>query len=242
MKYMVFIICSDGLPAPEDLAVVQRECPGWIEEMEGRGVRLLGRELELPETAATVRVRDGETLVTDGPFAETKEFVAGFDVLECADLDEAIEVAAKHPASWFDTIEIRPFVDGLELGETAQAFARGDDSAGSAYCLMMCLDGIPASPEEEAAVVHEGMTWGQDLTARRLQVLGHPLQHKDTATTVRVRDGETLISDGPFIETREFIGGIDVINCAGREQAIEIAAAHPLARHHMIEVRQFCSE
>ena len=71
--------------------------PGWVEEMDGRGVRLLGRELDLPETAATVRVRDGETLVSDGPFAETKEFVAGFDVLECADLDEAIEVAAKHP-------------------------------------------------------------------------------------------------------------------------------------------------
>ena len=79
----------------------------------------------LPETAATVRVRDGETLVTDGPFAETKEFVAGFDVLECADLDEAIEVAAKHPSSWFQAIEIRPFWTGLRLGEAAERFARG---------------------------------------------------------------------------------------------------------------------
>jgi len=61
MKYLLFI-CADGLPAPEDLAVLQRECPGWVEEMDRRGVRLLGRELELPETAATVRVRDGETL------------------------------------------------------------------------------------------------------------------------------------------------------------------------------------
>jgi hypothetical protein len=59
---------------------------------------------------------------------------------------------------------------------------------------------------------------------------------------VRIRDGETLLSDGPFVETKEFIGGIDVINCDGREQAIEIAAAHPLARHHMIEVRPFLSE
>ena len=92
MKYLVFI-WADGLPAPEDLAVMQREIPGWAEEMDGRGVRLLGRELDLPETAATVRVRGGETLVTDGPFAETKEFIAGFDILECADLDEAIEVA-----------------------------------------------------------------------------------------------------------------------------------------------------
>src|SRR5690349_18078187 len=108
MNYLLFI-WAHGRPAPNDLAVMQREVPGWVEEMDGRGVRLLGRELELPETAAAVRVRDGETLVSDGPFAETKEFLAGFDLLECADLDEAIEVAAKHPVSWFQTIEIRPF-------------------------------------------------------------------------------------------------------------------------------------
>jgi hypothetical protein len=241
MKYLLFI-WADGLPAPEDLTVLQRECPGWVEEMDGRGVRLMGRELELPETAATVRVRDGETLVTDGPFAETKEFVAGFDVLECADLDEAIEVAAKHPSSWFQAIEIRPFRDGLELADEAQCFARGDDSRGAPYCLMMCLDGIPAAPAVEEAIRREGQTWWQDLERRGLQVFAHPLQHKDMATTVRVRDGEILLSDGPFIETKEFVGGIAVINCADREQAIAIAATHPLARHHMIEVRPFWSE
>src|SRR5438270_531015 len=98
MKYVLFV-CSDGMPALEQSAVMQREVPGWVEEMDGRGVRLLGRQLELPETAATLRVRDGETLVSDGPFAETKEFMAGVDLLECANLDEAIEVAAKHPSS-----------------------------------------------------------------------------------------------------------------------------------------------
>ena len=72
MKYAVFI-GSDGLPVPEARAVMQRELPAWIEEMNGRGVRLLGRELDRPQTAVTVRVRGGETLVTDGleiwPFA-----------------------------------------------------------------------------------------------------------------------------------------------------------------------------
>ena len=107
---------------------------------------------------------------------------------------------------------------------------------------MMCLDGIPASPDRGGGGSARRQGLAQDLQARGLQVLGHPVRHKDTATTIRVRDGETLVSDGPFVETSEFIGGIDVINCAGREQAIEIAAAHPLARHHMIEVRPFCSE
>ena len=64
MKYVVFI-GSDGLPVPEALAVMQRELPAWIEEMDGRGVRLLGRELDLPQTGVTVRVRGGETLVSE---------------------------------------------------------------------------------------------------------------------------------------------------------------------------------
>jgi hypothetical protein len=105
---------------------LQRECPGWVEEMEGRGVRLLGRELDLPQTAATVRVRDGQTLVT-GPFAETKEFIAGFDLLDCAGLGEAIEAAAKHPSSWFQAIEIRQFARG-----TVPAPAGRRDRHGSA--------------------------------------------------------------------------------------------------------------
>ena len=98
VKYLL-IVGSEGMAAPEDVAVMQREIPGWVEEMDRRGVRLLGRPLDLPETAATVRVRDGETLVTDGPFTEAKEWIAGFDLLECADLDAAIEVAAKSPVS-----------------------------------------------------------------------------------------------------------------------------------------------
>jgi hypothetical protein len=77
--------------------------------MEGRGVRLSGNRLALTTDATTVRVREGDVLVSDGPFAETKEQIGGYDVIECADLDEAIEVAAKHPVAKFGTIEVRPF-------------------------------------------------------------------------------------------------------------------------------------
>ena len=241
MKYLAFI-WADGLPAPEDLAVMQREIPGYVEEMDSRGVRLLGRELDLPETAATVRVRDGETLVTDGPFAETKEFIAGFDLLECADLDEAIEVAAKCPVSWFQALEIRPFMDGLRLGEKASACGRGEDGDARPYLLIMWMGGTPAAPLDDETAMREGDAWRQDLKARGLHILGNALGGPDTATTVRVRDGETLLSDGPFTETTEFIAGIDVVSCADRQQAIQLAAAHPMARYHAIEVRPFYSE
>jgi hypothetical protein len=242
MKYLVFIICTDGLPAPEELAVMQRELPGWAEEVRGRGVYLLGRELDLPQTAATVRVRDGETLVADGPFAETKEFIAGFNVLECASLDEAIEVSAKCPISWFQALEIRPFMAGLRLDEKAFAFGRGEDGDARPYLLTMWMGGTPAAPFDDQAVIDEGEAWRQDLEARGLQVLGNALEGPETATTVRVRDGETLLTDGPFIETKEFVAGIDVVSCADRQQAIQLAAAHPIARYHAIEVRPFWSE
>jgi hypothetical protein len=81
----------------------------WVEEMDGRGVRLLGNQLRPVSDATTVRVRGGDLLVADGPFAETKEQIAGFDVIECADLDEAIEVASRHPVARYGTIEVRPF-------------------------------------------------------------------------------------------------------------------------------------
>jgi len=81
----------------------------WVEEMDGRGIRLLGDRLRPPSDATTVRVRGGELGLTDGPFVETKEFMGGFDILECADLDEAIEVASKHPMAREGMIEIRPF-------------------------------------------------------------------------------------------------------------------------------------
>jgi hypothetical protein len=244
MKYIMIIAgntdhSSDGVVAPDALEFMQREIPVWINEMNARGVRLFGRELDLPGTAATVRVRDGEALVTDGPFAETKEFMAGFDLLECADLDEAVEVAAKCPIARFNRVEVRPFMDGLTVGEKALAFGRGEDGDSKPYLLMMWMSGTPAEPVGDQALMDEGEAWKQGLEARGQQILGNALQGPQTARTISTRDGEALISDGPFTETKEFIAGIDVVSCADRDQAIELAAAHPIARYHAIEVRPF---
>src|SRR5690348_4769243 len=81
----------------------------WVEEMDGRGVRQVGSRLRPATDATTVHVHRGsELLVSDGPFTETKEQMAGFDLIECRDLDEAIEVASKHPSAESGTIELRP--------------------------------------------------------------------------------------------------------------------------------------
>jgi hypothetical protein len=101
----VMMVCVD-----ESVEVSPAEAlpTAWVEEMDGRGVRQFGSRLRPVSDATTVRVRGGEVVVTDGPFAETKEQIGGFDLIECEDLDEAIEVASKHPGAKFGTIEVRP--------------------------------------------------------------------------------------------------------------------------------------
>jgi hypothetical protein len=104
MKYLLLICIDESL----DVRPGEPGPQAWVTEMDGRGVRVLGSRLRPVRDATSVRVRDGELTITDGPFAETKEQMAGFDLLECADLDEAIEVASKHPAATFGTVELRP--------------------------------------------------------------------------------------------------------------------------------------
>jgi hypothetical protein len=103
VKYML-LICGDESAA----AHADEGCGGWTEEMQGRGVLHGGAGLRPPSDATTVRVRDDVVLLSDGPFAETKEQIGGYCLIECADLDEAIEIASKHPAAGYGTIEIRP--------------------------------------------------------------------------------------------------------------------------------------
>ncbi len=237
MKYLNFV-GADALPAPEPLAVMQREIPRWSREMEASGVRMLGRPLDIPETAVAVRVRDGETLLTDGPFVEAKEFIAGFNLIECADLDEAIAVESKGPVSWFMSIEIRMFASGPLLGEQAPAFGRFEDGAHSPYALIMWAGGNRGLPADQALMA-QVETWRQELAARGQLILGGTLEGADTATTLRVRDGRTLLADGPFLNTGEYITTIDVVSCADRQQAIELAVTHPATRYQGIEVRPF---
>jgi hypothetical protein len=228
MKYLM-LICGDGVSTPESSAAMQEHTPGWVDQMDASGVRLIGNGLLGPDSARTVRVRDGQTLVSDGPFADTKEVIGGFDIIEAANLDEAIQVAAKHPVAWFHAIELRPFTPGLEL----PAQWSYDELK---YMLMM-FDGDGDAPEAQAEVVATREGW-RELAADVL-VLAHGLEHPESATTVRVRDGELLLTDGPFAETKEYLAGVAVLNTTSEQRAIELAAQFPLARLHMVEVRPF---
>jgi hypothetical protein len=109
MKYMLLICTAGDDPVSDADRDGAPDIDAWVEEMDRRRIRQLGEVLAPTSDATTVRVRGGKTLLVDGPFAETKEQICGFDIIECADLDEALEVAGTHPTAAAHTIEIRPF-------------------------------------------------------------------------------------------------------------------------------------
>jgi hypothetical protein len=105
VKYLMLVYADESIQVSAEDADVKP----WVAEMERRGVIGDGSRLRPPRDSTSLQVRHGELNVTDGPFAEAKEQFAGFEILDCRDLDEAIEVASKHPVAKFGTLELRPF-------------------------------------------------------------------------------------------------------------------------------------
>jgi hypothetical protein len=111
MRYLLMIALDESAgarTAEEEGQEISPEYAAFAKEMAERGVLLGGERLRLTSDATTVRVRNGEVLATDGPFAETKEQIAGYFLVDCKNLDEAIEVAARIPGARDGSVEVRP--------------------------------------------------------------------------------------------------------------------------------------
>jgi hypothetical protein len=134
MRYLLLIYEQEATapPDPELWAKEMDAYGAFTAEVRARGLMQGGEALEPTSTATSVRVRDGETVVTDGPFAETKEVLTGFYQLDCKDLDEAIELAARIPAAKRGAIEVRPIWElPADYQETVQEKAREGATATS---------------------------------------------------------------------------------------------------------------
>lgn len=114
MRYVLLIYGSEAAAAgmtQEEHAALMQGHGAFVQEAQQRRLLTGGAPLQPTGTATTVRARNGKTLITDGPFAETKEQLAGFYILNCKDLDEAIEMAGKVPDAPFGSIEVRPVIE-----------------------------------------------------------------------------------------------------------------------------------
>jgi len=241
VTYLLLICVAENVRlTAEESAAMPAATESWVAEMEARGVRKEGGPLRGVREAVTVRIRDGEVLVSDGPFAETKEQIAGYDVIDCPNLDEAIEVAAKHPVAPFGALEVRPFDPA---GWWRSEDRRGPDDP--EYLMIHCLDeDAELSPADDCDVpgspaALEQQAWDAETYASGLKLAGGRLQPASTARTVRVRDGEMLVTDGPFAETKEQVAGFNVLTCPSLAEAVEIASRHPTARIGTFELRPF---
>jgi hypothetical protein len=112
MKYLLLVCWDaermDAQADPDPTDTPDESSFPWLDDLRARRIWVTGDQLAPPRRARSVRVRDGKAMVTDGPFAETKEAVGGFDIIECGSFDEAVEIAAGHPVAQAGTIEVRP--------------------------------------------------------------------------------------------------------------------------------------
>ena len=112
MRFLL-LVCWDAKrmaaqTEPAANATAEPESFPWLDELVSRGAWITGDQLAPPQRARSVRVREGKPIITDGPFVETKEAVGGFDIIECASLEEAVDIASRHPVAQTGVIEVRP--------------------------------------------------------------------------------------------------------------------------------------
>lgn len=235
MLYMLLIYSSESDWTDRERSECIVESVGVGERLAAQGKYHASSPLGPIASAVTVRVRQGETLITDGPFAETSEQLGGFYILDLEDLDEAIAVASRLPPAKKGTVEIRPIfpIDGLP--PTRPIPTPFDDRLD----IFLCYD--PTTAWDQPEVLREGMKEAVALTHELNRggryLAASPLRPTETATCVRIRDGKRWVTDGPFAETQEFLGGYYLVRSSSLEEALAAAARHPGARSGAVEVR-----
>jgi hypothetical protein len=195
-----------------------------------------GMALQPSPTAKTLRWHKGKVIVTDGPFAETKEQLGGVAVLEADDMARAVELVSKHPGLHYGaTFEIRP-IDEESLQRQAASLAALRPSAPAAdphsarFATLGYLDenGWGSISEDERAAMFKSCIAFDETRVKNGQWLsGIGLKSARTAKTLRAKAGQVIVTDGPFAETKEFLGGIVVLAHKDMNEGIAMLSQHP---------------
>src|SRR5262245_34523663 len=205
-----------------------------------------GLALQSTRTGKILRWKNGKVLVTDGPFAETKEQLGGLGVLEARDMEHAVELISEHPGIRFGPFEIRP-VDEEALKRRMEAAVAAKLQAGTmkfailGYIPWHGWDAIPEN--EKAAMMEECVAFDKARSRDGQWISGIALQGAATAKTVRSKGGKVLITDGPFAETKEQLGGVVVNQLRDMPHAVELLSTNPALRFGVvIEIRPLDEE
>jgi hypothetical protein len=241
MRYLLTLYTDESLneaATPDELTNLMDEYTNLTREWQDKGVMLSGEGLDPSTTATTVRVRGGERLITDGPFAESKEQLGGYYVLDCGSLDEAIALAARIPAARRGCVEVRPVINYEAMGTEPPTWR--SDFQGKKYVLTLWGDESvweTWTPEQAEREMGRWVEYDREAAAAGVMLGGEGLEPTPSAKTVRVRDGEQLVSDGPFAETKEQLGGFYLLDCKNLDEAIDWAAKVPVPDDEPVEIR-----
>jgi hypothetical protein len=225
MEFLLWFTEREGGPALR--AGGNAEMKELAGELARAGKLRRGAPLGPISDAALIRVRDGEALVSDGPFAESKEVVGGFWIVDVAGRGEAIEIARRSPHARYGTVEVHAIDFRL---------AYGDPGEGTPYLFVFRRE--PGLEDPDGAKLREMIAFSEELASRGTLLETAPLAAAPPPARVEVRGEQTLVTDGPFAEAKEAVGGYGVVRVAGRTQAVELARRYPHARWGPVEVRE----
>ena len=242
MKYMLLIYSPEDGWTNDEWNQCVATSSGICQELATKGQFLSASPLHPVATGQTVRVRDGQRLITAGPFAETTEQLGGYYIIDVENLDEAIAIASRLPPAKKGTVEIRPILELNGLPPEKLTTEPQNDVNELKKFMFLCYDDeafwTNAGPEVHRAAMQEAVTLTHRLDANGQYLSAAPLHPTSTATSIRVRHGQRFITDGPFAETTEVLGGYYLILARSQQDAIEIAAQHSGARVGAVEVRE----
>ena len=225
MKFLLLFNERTGTPPPEKdgLAAMKR----YVDELRSRGVFRRGGPLAPASVGAGVRLRDGKALVTDGPFPETKEVIAGFWIVEVAGRAEALEIARRCPHAQRGPIELHALGD---------RYTFTDSENGMPFLLAFRM--APGLSDPDGAKLREMVAFARALAGEGTLFETAPLAGDPPAARIEARAGKTVVTDGPFAETKDAIGGYSLVRTEGRAAAIELAKRYPHASWGPVEVRE----
>jgi hypothetical protein len=195
-----------------------------------------GVPLRPARTTTTLRWQAGAVVVTDGPFAETKEHLGGIGVLEAHDMAHAVELLSKHPGLQYGaTFEIRPINEETFQRQAAsitkwQRNPPATDVKGVRFASLGYIDESAwgsRSNEEFGMMIKRCIDFDEERVKTGQWLSGIALQNARTAKTLRAREGNVIVTDGPFAETKEYLGGVVVLAFKNLHDAIASLSNHP---------------
>ena len=243
---MPLYLVANHLPDNFDPSTVTeamvRDINALNEEAEAAGVRVFAGGLLPPATAKSLRAQpNGDVLITDGPYLETKEHVGGFWLLDCADLDEALEWGRKGAAAGRASGEVRQVLQTPEdsPAEVRRRWIHSGEGMALHLVAIHHPDNYDPSTEGEA-MMSDIDTLNQEMAAAGARVFAGGLAPPAQTKSLQAQpNGDVLITDGPYLETKEHVGGFWLLEAADMDEALKWGRKAVVACRAPVEIRQF---